>query len=116
MGEAERANDRQPTGGSASYGSQRGRANDPGEQLPRHDRDRTRSRERLTRPSRAEASSRPGPRIDFGYGVGNGAGSRRATAPALLLWKSRTDATAIQSSHTSIVKKMIEKIAATPAT
>jgi hypothetical protein len=48
--------------------------------------------------------------MDAGAVLGAGAGSD------LVARKSATDATAIQSSHKSIVKKMTEKIAATPAT
>src|SRR5690242_13303308 len=42
-------------------------------------------------------------------------GSRRAAAAGLLARKSETDATASHSSQTSIVKKMIDRIAQTPA-
>lgn len=44
------------------------------------------------------------------------AGSRPGAGADLLVRKSATDTTAIHSSQSSIVKKMTEKIAATPAT
>jgi hypothetical protein len=54
-------------------------------------------------------------RKEFVYEVGSGAGSCPVTAPALLLRKSMTEATATQSIQKSIVKKSTETIAATLA-
>lgn len=84
----------------------------PGEQLPRH----AGMLARFAKQDRgASSASALQLRAPF-YEVGTGADLGAAAAASLLRRNSTTDATAIQSSQTIIVKKMIEKIAATPAT
>ena len=101
--------------GSGAGDSQRGRNRDSGEQPPRHVAILARFG-RLETQGRGGFASPSALLFESVYDVGTGATSGARTVADLLRRKSATDATATQSSQNSIVKKMSEKIAATPAT
>src|SRR4051812_28101079 len=107
-----RAEKRHLIGGSRSYGSHCGRDHDPGEQQPRHGRERTPSSGVCNgRGEGARMARAPSPAL---YAAG--AGADCGAAACLVRRKSATDAAAIQSSQTRIVKKTTDNSAATAAT
>jgi hypothetical protein len=113
VGGPRRAKHRHLIGGSRPYGSHGGREDDPGEQHPRHGRERTQSPGACNGPGEGARIARaPSPALYYAAGAGADCGA----AACLVRRKSVTDAAAIQTSQTSIGKKAIERIAATPAT